>query len=133
MKNRRMILIGLLLIICASALYIRRAEVSQAICEGPRGGVWASNGAECITLDCYYADGYCGTRSFPALHCPEVKIGDHITFVLLHLGSPLDVQGNTYSWPYDKLNSDAGITAVFRNDWLVALDCPAYPFTDMLD
>ena len=101
-------------------------DVREFYCENTLDGVWAVNGAKCLRESCYESQS-CMLRSYPAAHCRNVKIGDPISRVVLHLGEPMTTDGNRLEWTWSKSDHGVGVEAEFRNGMLISLHCPAAP------
>lgn len=101
----------------------------QLGCEVIQSGVWAPTGAECITESCYET-GTCRLHSFPAANCGDIRIGDRISRVVLHLGNPMYSEENQFYWHWDKTTHGVGVEARFKDGYLISLDCKAFPFTN---
>jgi hypothetical protein len=99
----------------------------QLACEVIQSGVWAPNGAVCITESCYET-GTCRVHTLPAASCGDVRIGDRISRVVLHLGEPMHSEENRLYWHWDKTSPSVGVEALFKDDYLISLDCKAFPF-----
>ena len=98
-------------------------------CKWLQKGVWAPNGARCITEICYET-GTCGLRSFPAAYCSDVSIGDSISQVVLRLGEPMSSQDNRLQWHWDKVTHGVGVEAYFKQGQLISLECTAFPVSN---
>lgn len=106
-----------------AALWLAYPEAGERrMCEWS-GGVWASNGASCITRSCQ-ATHTCGARYCPACQCPNIAPGMAVADVYLHLGEPAQVNGNQLIWPRGA--SESGhVVATVSDERLVSIDCAA--------
>ena len=108
------------------ALPAQALDVRELYCENALDGVWTPNGAKCLRETCYESQS-CMSRSYPAAHCRDVKIGDPISRVVLHLGEPMTTDGYRLQWVLSKVEHGVGVEAEFRNGMLISLHCPAAP------
>lgn len=113
-------------LVTTAALSARALDVLESYCEDAPDGVWNPNGAKCHRESCYESQS-CIWRSYPAAYCRDVKIGDPISRVVLHLGEPMTTDGNRLEWTWSKSDHGVGVEAEFRNGMLISLHCPAAP------
>ena len=131
--SRLVLIVASILAAAIAALMVAGATVAlpalaldarEFYCGNALDGVWAANGAKCLRESCYESQS-CMSRSFPAAHCRDVKIGDPISRVVLHLGEPMTTDGNRLQWVWSKVEHGVGVKAEFRNGMLISLHCPA--------
>jgi len=119
MKKKIIISITLVLSLFLTYIFWWHTEIGCDL----KGGHWASNGAYCITKNCYL-DQSCGDWVCPAHRCVLLKTGDHISEVYFQLGNPISIDSSTYIWHACKGESIL-IKATIKNDRLRELNCSA--------
>ncbi len=132
MRRRAIFVLAALALVLLGAASWFRGDIEKTVCEGLRDGVWATVGPGCLTSACY-EQGTCRYRTHPPFYCDRVRIGDHISRVYLHLGNPDNIDGENLSWPIGKEGGTVGVTARIKRNHLVAISCPAYPESRLVE